>query len=77
MEYFSVHIFSSRSHQPGGREAMKNYLLKYLDASIVDKIQFPTEKPPAHLAIDDRAMMFEGTFPDPESLLSFKPWNRK
>ena len=40
-------------------------------------ITFPKDKPAAFLTIDDRCFLFEGAFPDPRSLLSFKPWNKK
>lgn len=33
-------------------------------------------KPPAFLTLDDRAVTFTGTFPDPASLLDFRPWNK-
>lgn len=42
---------------------------------------FPTQKPPAHLSIDDRAIQFQGDWNDPslnpEALLLFKPWNKR
>lgn len=33
-------------------------------------------KPPAFVTLDDRAITFTGTFPDPAELLSFRPWNK-
>ena len=44
---------------------------------IVENIQFPTEKPPAHLQIDDRAMTFTGKFPAMTDIKNFRPWNKK
>ena len=41
------------------------------------KIKFPKHKPPAMISLDDRAIQFTGEFPDPKSLLDFKPWNKK
>ena len=38
---------------------------------------WPTEKPPAFLTIDDRAIQFNGTWPDAENLKEFKPWNKR
>lgn len=42
----------------------------------LQKIQWPTFKPPAFLTIDDRAITFRGSFPDVEELQFFKPWNK-
>lgn len=44
--------------------------------AIVRKIQFPAVKPPAFLTIDDRAITFTGEWPEPRTLLDFKPWNK-
>ena len=83
MEYFTVAIFSSRSHQPGGIRAMQEWLDYWAlmtDARSNDAwgiIQWPTEKPAAFLTIDDRAITFDGTWPDVADLLKFKPWNKR
>jgi hypothetical protein len=44
---------------------------------IRDVWQFPKEKPPAFVALDDRVLTFTGTWPSVESLRDFKPWNTK
>jgi len=88
MEHFQVAIFSSRSGQEGGLGAMRAWLVDHLtleveglsvdDAkSIVADIQWPTEKPPAHVTIDDRAFQFEGVWPSVELIAEFKPWNKR
>lgn len=85
LNYFDVAIYSSRSHQEGGKEAMKQWLLANLEQKfnpayardMVNEIKWPEEKPPAFLTIDDRAMCFTGTFPDPAFLKEFKPWNKQ
>jgi hypothetical protein len=41
-----------------------------------DKDAFPMEKPSAQVSIDDRAITFTGTWPDPQELRNFKPWNK-
>lgn len=88
---FEVHIYSSRSHQPGGIDAMQDWLIHYETAwlqeqraakrptprtSLLLNIKWPTEKPAAMITIDDRAITFTGTWPSIEALRSFKPWNK-
>lgn len=84
---FDVNIYSSRSGQPGGIDAMKSYmsmhlyiLLKEKENWVIDaiaaQIEWPTEKPPAMVSIDDRALTFTGVWPKIEDLLAFQPWNR-
>lgn len=75
---FIVCISSARSSQPGGIEAMKTWLAHHeLPPSVLEKIQFPTEKPKAVLYIDDRAFRFEGDFPTMAEIDEFRPWNRR
>jgi hypothetical protein len=81
-EYFTVAIYSSRSGQDGGIEAMRRYVHKLIleadhDGSAFDAITWPTEKPPALVTLDDRALTFEGTWPSMHTLKSFKPWNKR
>ena len=38
-------------------------------------LYFPSVKPPALVAIDDRAITFTGEWPSIEALLAFQPWN--
>lgn len=87
---FEVHIFSSRSNQEGGIAAMQLWLDKCfaesgiytsdqeeeLDQFIYEEIKWPTVKPPAMITIDDRAIQFDGTWPEINDLLAFQPWNK-
>ena len=73
LPHFEVVVFSSRSHQSGGINAMQRWLDKYE----FPLVKFPTIKPAAFLTIDDRALNFDGTWPDVSKLLEFKPWNKK
>lgn len=88
--YFEVHIYSSRSHQLGGIDAMMDWIAKWEKAWIEEDIyrprpktplllnvKFPQEKPSAFLTIDDRALTFDGTWPPIATLLKFKPWNKR
>lgn len=83
---FRVAIFSSRSNQSGGIEAMRiwlfNHIYQWEGQHVVakqwfDAIEWPTEKPPALVTIDDRAVTFTGVWPDLQELLNFKPWNKR
>lgn len=89
--HFEVHIYSSRSHQDGGIEAMMDWIAEWESAWIVEQVnagkpraqtslllnlKFPTEKPPAFLTIDDRAITFTGEWPTMDALQAFKPWNK-
>ena len=72
-EYFTVVIYSSRSSHPGGIEAMREWMKQY----DFPEVSFATQKPAAFLTIDDRALTFSGTWPDPEALRAFQPWTRQ
>jgi hypothetical protein len=86
-EDFDIQIFSSRSHQEGGQAAMG---LWFVDQRKLWRsrgngppentplhLSFPDVKPPAFISIDDRCLLFEGTWPSVETLKNFKPWNKK
>ncbi len=71
-EYFKVVVYSSRSNQPGGIEAMQAWMEKHG----FPEVEFVKEKPKAFVTIDDRAIQFKGDWFDPQELLNFKPWNK-
>jgi hypothetical protein len=82
--YFNIQVFSSRSHQPGGIEAMQAWFGKQYKLWLghnhkgneILPVAFPTEKPSALVTLDDRAITFTGEWPDMELLRKFKPWNK-
>jgi hypothetical protein len=84
---FDVQIFSSRSHQEGGTEAMTLWFIEQrkLWRSKGGKppedtplhLSFPYTKPSAFITLDDRALTFEGIWPKLETLKNFKPWNKR
>lgn len=80
---FRIAIYSSRSHQNGGIAAMQNWMRQKLAAYAPDRadeifnaVEWSTSKPAAFLTIDDRALTFTGVWPEIQSLLAFKPWNK-
>lgn len=77
--YFTIAIFSSRSHQPGGKEAMQDYVWKAISSrldinghpdesdyayKLFNRLLWPNEKPSAYVTIDDRALTFTGDWRD-------------
>lgn len=82
---FDVVIFSSRSCQAGGILAMKKWLREHAgqcwystpDGPRLESVRFSVEKPSAMVTLDDRALTFNGTWPSIETLLAFKPWNKR
>jgi hypothetical protein len=85
LDHFDVVIFSSRSNQRGGLKAMQMWLREHAGVTWyespagpgLEDIRFVTEKPSAMVTIDDRALTFDGTWPDIETLKAFRPWNKK
>jgi len=89
-QHFDIQIFSSRSNQSGGIEAMQAWLVEQrrkwrtaggtspIEGGTKATVTFPTEKPPALITIDDRALTFTGDWADfsIERLKKFKPWNK-
>jgi len=54
---YQVAVLSSRSHHPGGIEAMKEWMRRY--GFPVDRIAFLDHKPPAAISIDDRGWQYQ------------------
>lgn len=85
VEVFRVAVFSSRSGQPMGIEAMqvwlRSQLYKRMDREDADRIfgliEWPKEKPPAMVTLDDRAVQFRGFWPPIDILRSFKTWQQE
>ncbi len=84
--YFDIQIFSSRSHQEGGIEAMTAWFLAERQAWRANggkpetdaplELKFPKEKPPAFLGIDDRVLNFRGEWPDVEEIRGYRTWTQ-
>jgi hypothetical protein len=81
VQHFDVYILSSRSTEEGGIDAMRQWFLSHAGSpyrrDIVNKrLHFPTEKPPAFVTLDDRALTFRGFWPSMQELQAFRPWNK-
>jgi len=76
---FDVRIYSSRSHQAGGIQAMQAWLISHgLPSAKLHSISFPSVKPAgAFLTIDDRAIQFNGIFPSVSEIDTYVPWHRR
>jgi hypothetical protein len=88
-EHFELVVYSSRSKTEAGIAAMRERLHAWIEAAYakntglavsISDFTFASEKPPAWLTIDDRALCFNGNWSDPnfsvEAMRSFKPWNK-
>jgi predicted kinase len=76
LNHFDVHVYSSRSGHKGGIDAMKEWFIKH-GFENVNLLMFPTYKPPATVALDDRVLNFDGNWPSMDKLRKFKPWYKK
>lgn len=90
MRLFRLVVYSSRSATPEGQTAMGEAIGKWsIDAiergevpsdfdwgGFFPHLEFASEKPPAFVTIDDRALQFWGDWDqfDPEQLRGFTPW---
>jgi hypothetical protein len=84
--YFTIQVFSTRSNTNAGRDAMALWFYEQRRKwrengggkgfEEVIEISFPKNKPSAFITLDDRAVTFNGIWPDVEFLRNFKPWNK-
>jgi len=71
MQTYQVVIYSARAGQPGGLEAIE----KWLADNGIEVDEVTTEKPPAHVYVDDRGITFRGNWPDTVSKIkTFKSY---
>lgn len=89
-ERYTVVIFSTRSSESDKFADMQRWLEEQYvmwrhdqegDLPETVPVEFSTDKPKAHLSIDDRTIRFEGKWDAPElqadALLAFKPWTER
>jgi hypothetical protein len=77
IKHFEIHVFSARSAEEEGREAMYDWVTKYAP-DLADELVYTAEKGPMFIGIDDRVIQFFGDWSDPrfdpKNLLAFTPW---
>jgi len=81
---YDVVIHSSRARYFGGISAMRRWLKKHAGTLWyeggfelgIESVRFTRWKPPALVTLDDRAIRFDGTFPNPKTAASLQPWNK-
>jgi hypothetical protein len=75
---FFITIYSSRSKILGFEQALYEWLYKNgMKKEDINKLSVSVTKPIAFLFIDDRSWKFNGKFPNPSDLLTFKAWYEK
>jgi hypothetical protein len=88
-DHFRTAIFSARSNQPGGIEAMQMYIFDHLHDALLsgtadrvfNSLEWPAEKPAGCITICNHDIIFVfvsdlARWPSIDSLKSFKPWNK-
>jgi len=75
LDKYKIAVYSSRSKEKGGIGAMKAWFIKHgMDQFTLNNLEFPTEKPAAHIYLDDRGWKFEGVWPSLDEIAAFKTW---
>jgi len=75
---YNIAIYSCRNPAFRGVHAIKKWLFLYgMSEENIAKLSFPIYKIPAHVTIDDRVLQFGGKYPDIQTILTFKPWNKR
>jgi len=85
-QHFDIVIHSSRLRYEGAERSMRNWMVREAqkqgfnlqDAEDIEgNVTFSVAKPPAHVTLDDRAIQFNGVFPDLDAIIDFRPWNKR
>ena len=73
----NVYIFSIRCKSEDGIKAIKDWMIKYNQGDLIDRLQFTAQKPSAIAYLDDRGWRFTGAFPSVQEIVESKPWNKQ
>lgn len=84
LQKFDVVIFSTRCKTWRGRRAIRKWMRKYSGGLYnespgklgIEDVRLSFSKPPALIYLDDRALRFEGEFPNAEDIHRLRPWNK-
>jgi|SRR5882724_4900952 len=74
VNYFTVVVVSSRLSDNDGYATVWAWLRKWNFPPVVT---LSHKRPPALVTLDDRALTFEGVWPDMQTLKEFKPWTSR
>lgn len=77
VRHFEVVIFTTRGKTSGGRDAVLRWLAKHGGQGLAAMVSVTSDKPPALIYLDDRAIRFEGTFPTKDEIHAARPWNKR
>jgi hypothetical protein len=66
---FALVIFTTRAPQ-----LVSDWLKTHAPPEVYQCVQITNTKPPAFLMIDDRCLLFTGTYPTVQQIEDFKPW---
>jgi hypothetical protein len=71
----TVVIHTQRADTPSGVIVISRWLRDHgLEQRRINMINITDRKPAATVYLDDRAILFTGTFPPPEEIKAFKTW---
>ena len=73
-DWLAIYFTSAGTDDVEGTE--EKIVASVMLGRLLKKIQIVSYRPPAHITIDDRAMRFEGQWPDLDRLAAFRPWNK-
>lgn len=72
--WLRLHLLNDTGCDDGNADLSNNLRMEW--DRVLRALEWPLEKPPALVTIDDRAITFTGTFPDLDVIANFKPWNK-